>query len=153
MNTTFFPDDLAELLHEQSLLLEQLIEFGIQQREAIENNRMSELLAILAQKQPMLDRLGKIREQLHDVRDLIESNSFWQNSSIRSGCQIMRDQASRLFETLIEFENGCEVALAESRNQIRHRLDNLDSGRAAANAYQSQATATPSPRIDFSSMG
>jgi len=153
MNTTFFPNDLVELLREQSVLLEQLIEFGKQQREAIDNNRMSELLAILAHKQPQLDRLGNLREQLHNVRALIESEFFWQKASTRRDCQIMRDQAARLFETLIEFENGCEVALAESRNQIRHRLENIESGRAAANAYELQATTPPSPRIDFSSMG
>jgi hypothetical protein len=153
MNNSFSAEKLAELLHEQAELLEQLIEFGKQQRDAIQNARMSELLAVLGSKQPMLDRLGKLREHLHNVRTLIESPTFWPNATIRSHCQAMRDQASCSFQTLIKFESECEIALAESRDQIHLRLQSIDSGRTAANAYKAQTSVPPSSSIDFSSIG
>jgi len=153
MNHSFSAQDFLLLLEEQSQALEQLIQYGVQQQDAIGNDRVSELVAILAQKQPSLDHLTQLRRQLQDVRDVVESDSFWPNSAIRAQCKAKRERASQLFETLIEFENRCEVSLVASRNQTRERLLSLDTGRVAANAYQTQALATPPSRIDFSSMG
>jgi flagellar biosynthesis/type III secretory pathway chaperone len=142
----------TELLNQQFELLENLIAYGEQQRTAIQESRMSELIAILAQKQPLLDRLGTIRQVLHDHQSVVEASSFWINEDARRDAQELRARAATAFETLIELERQCEVALSESRDQIRHRMESLDSGRAAANAYQSQVT-PPASRIDFSSMG
>ncbi len=58
----FTANEFLELLHQQAELLDRLIAAGTQQSQAIAANRMSELIAILAQKQPQLERLGQIRQ-------------------------------------------------------------------------------------------
>lgn len=142
-----------ELLCEQTELLAQLIESGHQQQQAIEANRMSELVAILAQKQPRLERLGAICQQLQGQRQQTEHTWFWPDPDRRQQCRMMRDQASQSFERLIELEQTCELALSQSRDQIQQRLHQVESGRHAASAYLSQSHTAAPPRGDFSSIG
>ena len=149
----FTAETLFELLCEQVQLLDLLIESGLQQQQAIEANRMSELVAILAQKQPHLERLGDIRQTLQTQQCDIEQSGFWPDTTRRSQCRTMREQASSRFEQLIRLEQTCEQALAQSRDQIQARLQTVDSGRHAVSAYQSQASAAKPPRFDFSSLG
>ncbi|MGV3484042.1 MAG: flagellar export chaperone FlgN [Planctomycetaceae bacterium] len=149
----FTPDSLVDLLDEQGQLLDRLIESGDQQQQAIVANRMSELVAILAQKQPHLERLGEIRQELQRRRPEIEGDGFWRDAAVRNRCRSMQQRAAELFARLIELEGNCEHALVQSRDQIQQRLQTVDTGRHAASAYQSQSTGFTAPRIDFSSLG
>jgi len=158
MTHSYHPNDLLAMLREQQSLLDQLLEFGSQQLDAIRNNHVSELLAILSQKQPTLDRLLKLKGELDNHRTEIESASFWPSQSLREECRATRVVVSTLFESLIKNEAACEHELSISRDAIRSRLQTLDSGRAAANAYQSNASSmdqlrSNQPRIDFTSVG
>ena len=153
MNDTCTPVQLESLLQHQVELLSELIQFGGEQQDAIEAGRVSELLSVLARKQPFLEQLGHVRQQLQDWREEIESGHFWSDTQCQIRCQHLRDRAAVAFKTLIESEQACETALTASRDQIQIRLQHVDSGRNAANAYQSQATAPPTSRVDFSSMG
>jgi DNA anti-recombination protein RmuC len=151
MQTTITANELWALLCEQTELLDQLVEFGTQQRQAIEANRMSELLAILGDKQPYLERLEQVRVQLQAWQPTIDQEMQWPNANVRQQCQQSRDRSAQLFTVLIDLEQACERALAESRDQIQDHLKNFESSRTAAAAYQSQAP-VPS-RTDFSSIG
>jgi len=158
MTHSYHPNDLLAMLREQESLLNLLLEFGSQQFDAIRNNHVSELLAILSKKQPTLDRLLKLKCEFDNHRNDIESASFWPSQSLRDECRALRTVVSTLFESLIKNEAACEHELSLSRDAIRSRLQTLDSGRAAANAYQSNAFSMDQlranqPRIDFTSIG
>jgi flagellar biosynthesis/type III secretory pathway chaperone len=153
MHDACTPEQFERLLREQGDLLGELLRIGGEQREAIEAGRVSELLSILARKQPSLERLGQIRQLLQDWRETVEETDFWPDSQLRVGCQQLRDQSASAFKALIEQEQACEAALMTSRDQIQIRLERVDSGRTAANAYQNQATTPSGSRVDFSSMG
>ncbi len=143
----------VELLQEQFDLLRSLIERGHEQMVAIEAGRMNELIAILARKQPELERLEAVRQSLQDMRPAVENDAFWPTEELRRQCQGLRDDAAQGFETLIEIERSCEVAITETRDHLDQRLRQMDSGRIASSAYQSQSAVTSTPRIDFSSLG
>jgi len=151
MQSTFTADDLWNLLCEQAELLDQLLEFGTQQRQAIEANRMSELIAILGEKQPHIERLEQVRRQLFAWQPEIEQVLVWPDTNLRQQCQQARNRSAEKFVALIDLEQACENAVVESRAQIQDRLRNFESSRSAAAAYQSQS---PAPaRGDFSSIG
>jgi FlgN protein len=149
----FTAHQFVELLSQQTELLDRLIESGRQQQLAIDASRMSELIAILAEKQPHLEQLGQIREQLHERRADIERSDFWPDSDVRQLGQTLRDRAAQAFQTLIDLEQDCEKSLSRSRDQIQLRLQSVESGRVAASAYQSQAVANVVLHADFSSVG
>jgi hypothetical protein len=153
MHDTCTSEQFENLLREQVDVLAELLHMGGEQLEAIDAGRVSELLAVLARKQPHLERLGQIRQLLQDWRETIEEANFWPNAEQRACCQRLREQAASAFKTLIEREQACETALTASRDQIQIRLQRVDSGRTAANAYQTHATAPSGSRIDLSSMG
>lgn len=149
----FTPHAFLNLLCEQAELLERLIDSGQQQQQTIEAGRMSELVAILGQKQPRLERLGAIGQQIQERRREVEQSGFWPDESVRRQCQTMRDRAAESFEHLIQLEQRCEQALNTSREQIQQRLQTIESSRHAASAYQSHAQLPAPPRGDFSSVG
>lgn len=155
MHSTFTANDLWNLLCEQADLLDQLLIFGGHQQQAIAANRMSELIAILGNKQPYLERLEQVRKQLHAWQPKSEHGFVWPDLAQREQCQQKRDRSAQSFAALIDLEHACELALAQSRDQIQQRLKNFDSSRTAAAAYQSQEQepASTAARVDFSSIG
>lgn len=152
MQSTLTANDLWNLLCEQADLLDQLLIFGSHQQQAIEANRMSELIAILGDKQPYLERLEQVRKQLHAWQPEIERDFVWPDADQRQQCKQNRDRSAQSFAALIDLEHSCELALAQSRDQIQQRLKNFESSQTAAAAYQSQEPASTS-RVDFSSIG
>jgi len=144
-------DQLFDWLTEQMDLLDHLVVCGQRQCDAIATQRINELLAILGEKQPMLDRLMTLRTMIVQSQSLIQSDAFWPSAGRREQCRVLRDNVATRFQILIDLESQCETDLNTNRLSIRQQIDSLDSGRTAANAYQSQST--PSPRIDFTSIG
>jgi flagellar biosynthesis/type III secretory pathway chaperone len=149
----FSASEFQKLLREQIELLDRLIDIGEQQKQAIETGRMSELIAILGQKQPDLDRLADIQRMFSHHKTDIENADFWPESSQRQLCQGLREQSAAAFEVLIQLEQDGELAVTQSRDQIQLRLQNIESSRAVASAYESLANVPSAPRGDFSSVG
>lgn len=121
---------------EQRMLMGELLQMARQQLDAIREERIEELLALLGPKQPLLNQLTAIRVELKQLGEQLAGDPSWAADERREACQQMRDEASNQFEVLVRVEAECEKLLEKSKEEIRQRLETFDSGQSAAAAYQ-----------------
>lgn len=149
---TYGSDNLPELLKWQFDLLGQLIEIGQTQIEAIEDGRMSELLALLSDKQPLVADLGNVANRIRNLNDN-PSQSVINDTHVQR-CRQLKDQTKQRFVLLFELEQKSETLLCTSRDQIAKRLEASLHSMTAISAYQSgSAVQTQGGRLDLSSDG
>ncbi len=129
-------DHFYTLFLEQRLLMGQLLQMARLQLDAIREERMEELLALLGQKQPLLNQLTSIRVELKQLGEQLNDEPSWIADDRREACQQMKDEAGSQFEVLVRVEAECEQMLEKSKEEIRQRLETFDSGQSAAMAYQ-----------------
>jgi len=142
---------LLPLLQTQVALLDDLISLGNQQLQAIELGRMSELLSLLAEKQPLLTQLSDTANQLRYCGDPSAANSTMLPED-REVCRKQKAVASERFDELLTLEKQCESALCSSRDQIARRLEASAHSMNAATAYQgNQLQVSQGGRLDLSS--
>lgn len=144
-------DDLAEMLATQVDLLDQLLAIGHTQLQAIEQGRMSELLALLSDKQPLLADLNDVAHRLRKAYDSL------QPGTTDSGVDLQRlgglkNQVQQRFESLMELEGKSEAMLCGTRDEIAKRLESSAHSMTAISAYQ-RAASLPSQgtSLDLSS--
>lgn len=146
-------ESLLEILSSQIGLLDQLIEIGKVQIQAIEHGRMSELLSLLSDKQPLLADLGDVA---HRIRKLTanQSTASQDDDGDVQTCRQLKANAKDRFEQLFELEQRSEALLCTSRDQIAKRLEVSSHSMTAISAYQGDATRqTQGGRLDLSSDG
>jgi flagellar biosynthesis/type III secretory pathway chaperone len=146
-------ENLLDLLSSQVGLLDQLLEIGKLQMHAIENGRMSELLSLLSDKQPLLADLGDMAYRIRNLPSHPLPASSDDDAGVQR-CRELKAQAKEQFEQLFELEQKAEVLLSNSRDQIAKRLEASSHSMTAISAYQSGSTInTQGGRLDLSSDG
>ena len=145
--------ELAQLIEARWSTLNQLLEIGSRQMEAIEGCRMSELMRLLSDKQTPLNQLIGITEQLRMAAGDDHTSRRWDNHSQRERCRQLQEETERMYLDLLAIEAECESALQQSRVTLQQRLDRVDSGQAAANGYAcSDRSPTSGATLDLSSL-
>lgn len=146
-------EGLRETLTSQIELLDRLIELGNVQIEAIENSRMSELLSLLSDKQPLLVELGEVAEKIRGF-NADPFSRVHEDDAHRESCRKLKEEARTRFESLFQLEQKAEAMLSVSRDQIAKRLEASSNSMAAISAYQGGSAAhTQGGRLDLSSDG
>lgn len=146
-------DNLPDLLNSQVALLDQLIEMGQDQIHAIENGRMSELLSLLSDKQPLLADLGDAAQRIRNLIGISPADTPSDDPDAKR-CRQLKDQAQQRFELLFDLEQKSETLLCISRDQIAQRLEASSHSMTAISAYRSDsATKTQGGHLDLSSDG
>lgn len=148
---------LSSLIDERKSILAQLLEMSGRQIEAITAGRMTELMTLLAEKQPPLQRLGDISKRLRQASGDDPSARSWESSQARENCRIAQEQCEKMHFELLAIEAQCETALTESREAVQVKLSQLDSAHQAANRYASNevsvnnGASASGARLDLSS--
>ncbi len=148
------PLDLLEQLSRQLRLLDDLLALGNQQSAAIAQGRMSELMALLAEKQPLLAQLSENAGTLRELSDqLVREHAA--DDPYRVRCRQQKQLVDQAYAQLLEQEQHAEQQLTTSRDQVAERLAASTGSLQAATAYQRMA---PQPgdsgaggRLDLSS--
>jgi len=144
---------LPEILSSQIGLLDQLIEIGQVQIQAIEHGRMSELLSLLSDKQPLLTDLGDVAHRIRKL-NARQSTALHEDDVCVQMCRQLKADAKNRFELLFELEQRSEALLCTNRDQIAKRLEASSHSMTAISAYQGGATGqTQGGRLDLSSDG
>jgi flagellar biosynthesis/type III secretory pathway chaperone len=144
-------ENLPELLKLQIGLLDQLIELGLGQIQAIENERMSELLALLSDKQPLLSDLSEMAQRIRNLNDDPDSIPI-DDELYAQRCRQLKGYAKQRFELLFDLEQKSESLLCTSRDQIAKRLEASSHSMTAISAYQNDfSERTQGARLDLSS--
>ncbi len=144
---------LLGILSSQIGVLNRLIEIGQVQMRAIEHGRMSELLSLLSDKQPLLADLGDLADRIRRLAANPSTASPDDDVDVHT-CRQLKADAKDRFEQLFELERRSEALLRTSRDQIARRLEASSHSMAAISAYQGGSTKqTQGGRLDLSSDG
>lgn len=143
---------MLTLLTRQNDLLDRLLALGRRQLDAIENSRMSELLGLLAEKQPLVDQLSELAIGLKTIREN-ESSAAGSVDGDKAECRKLSNIANTSFEELFKLEKQCETLLCDRRDQIGTRLQATSNSLSAANAYRNiPPTTSLGGQLDLSSL-
>lgn len=146
-------ESLLEILSSQIVMLDRLIEIGQVQMQAIEHGRMSELLSLLSDKQPLLADLGEVANRIRKLAANPSTAPPDADGDVQS-CRRLKADAKDRFAQLFELEQRSEALLCTSRDQIAKRLEASSHSMTAISAYQSgSAGQTHGGRLDLSSDG
>lgn len=143
-------DRLARLIQLKHDLLAQLCALARRQVEVLASDEVDRLIAILAQKQPLLNQLQAVEKALDPFRREEAEQRVWPSKEARRACQVVADRANALLGEVLQLERQAEAAVAESRDRTSQELATATTALAARQAYV--ATPTTS-HAGFSSEG
>jgi hypothetical protein len=153
MTTDFsHTDRLARLIQLKHDLLAQLHALARKQVEVVAADEVHRLMAILAQKQPLLNQLQAVEQALDPYRREDADARVWASREARRACQVVADRANALLAELLQFERQAEAAVIECRDRTSNELATATSALAARQAYVG-GPATISQAASFSSEG
>lgn len=143
---------IAQLVHTRWRLLRDLVERGRRQREAIAAGRMSELMALLSEKQQPLEQLGETSKRLGAAADQLPDAGGWDSAEDREACLREHEACQQMLAELVELESDCEAALTAGRDAIAKQLTQSEGARRAASGYaEAAAQGGRGERLDLSS--
>ncbi|QDT02734.1 FlgN protein [Rubripirellula lacrimiformis] len=145
-------DELTSLVQQRFEALMELLDMGQLQITAINENRMTDLMRILSDKQPAIARLTEIARQLATAVDDDPEQRRWSSDAARQHCRTMQQQCELMHQELLAIEADCETRLTETRDSVQEKLTRFESGRVAANSYaRSQTIDQSGGSLDLSS--
>ena len=147
-------DQLVDQRHET---LTELLKISQHQIDAIETNRMSDLMKILSEKQKTIQRLADLSQRLKPALADNPQTRDWPSESQRDRCRTRQQQCDQMHAELMQIEATCEATLQANRTDMTGRLERLSSGTDATSGYaqaqQFSPTAGPEntgSQLDFS---
>ncbi|TWU50893.1 FlgN protein [Rubripirellula tenax] len=148
MNAT----ELSELFERRFDMLSQLLELSEKQIKAIDENRMSDLMRILSDKQQPITQLVQIGQSLANAVGEDPTARVWSSPEERQRCRNQQQQCESMHDQLLAIEADCEVKLVANRASAQEKLQRHDSVRVAATSYAQSQNAPPSGgSLDLSS--
>lgn len=145
-------DQLIELIGKRRDLLSQLLLFGDRQMDAIDHDRMTDLMRILSDKQPLIQQLSQLSGPLGQAAGDDPASRHWSSSQQRQQCRVWQDECDAMHQELLTIEAACEAKLEVSRTEMESKLQRVTSGRDAVNRYAQTQTDRPSGgSLDLSS--
>ena len=143
-------DLLVSLIGKKLEILEQLRDLVRRQTEIVAAGEMTALLEILAAKQNLIDRLQSLEKHLDYFREQDPDKRTWRNADDRNRCRSVSLRCEALLKEVMLVEKQCELSLQQRRDDCAERLQDLQSGSDAHDAYL-QAGIRHSSSFDISS--
>lgn len=135
---------LCELVDARFDTLAALLKLSEQQVDAIDQNRMSDLMRVLSDKQRLIEYLKHISDQLKPALDDDPQTRAWESQAARERCHDRQQQCEQMHLQLLAIEAQCESTLQESRQGMEDQLSRMNAGQNAATGYsQSQSYGQP----------
>lgn len=145
-------NEVAALIQQRWEILNRLLSIGRLQMTAIEQGQMSELMRLLSEKQKPLNQLIELGDQLGVAKADDSKERHWDSDEIREQCRKQQDDCEKLNLELLAIEAECESKLSQNRDELRQRLERVDSGWQAVSGYADHSTrATSGSSLDLSS--
>ena len=145
-------NEVAALIQQRWEILDQLLKISQLQMTAIEQGQMSELMRLLSEKQKPLNQLIELGDQFGVACANDPKERHWASNDIREKCRKQQDDCEKMNLELLAIEAECESKLGQSRDELRKRLERVDSGWQAISGYADHAThATCGGALDLSS--
>ena len=145
-------NEVAALIQQRWEILDQLLSISRLQMTAIERGQMSELMRLLSEKQKPLNKLIELGNQIGVASADDSEDRYWDSNDIREQCRRQQDDCERMNLELLAIEAECESKLSQNRDELRERLERVDSGWQAVSGYADhELHATSGGSLDLSS--
>ena len=148
---------MTEIMTERAVVLEQLLVVSHTQLKLVRGNDIASLLQLLARKQQFLDNLESCERALDPFRSIEAEKRKWDTDTDKDNCSVAMQKCNDLLKQILELDKTSETELAVMKDQTQARIQNMESGGRAANAYAKQdskpynATKISNNRFDFKS--
>ena len=126
---------LADLVQQRGEILNQLIRMGQEQLTVIGKGHMSDLMRLLSRKQQPLNQLVELGEKLRAAKSDDPQTRVWESDSMRERCRKQQDECEKMNLEVLAIEAECEAKLSHNREELRQRLERVDSGWQAVSGY------------------
>ena len=145
-------NEVAALIQQRWEILDQLLSISRLQMTAIEQGQMSKLMRLLSEKQKPLNQLVELSDQFGAANTDDSEKRHWDSEDIRDQCRKKQEECEKMNLELLAIEAECESKLSQNRNELRQRLERVDSGWQAVSGYADHAAyATSGGSLDLSS--
>jgi hypothetical protein len=144
--------ELAKLIDQRWTVLQHLLDISQRQIAAINGLRMTELMRILSEKQPPLNQLTELADQLRLAAAEDPQDRLWDNSEQRALCRQRQEECERMHLELLAIEAECESSLLNGRERLQEELRRVDAARRTVTSYgMSQSESHAGAQLDLSS--
>ncbi|MBI1899728.1 MAG: hypothetical protein HYS13_01280 [Planctomycetia bacterium] len=132
-------DTLAALIERRHRCLVQLCELGELQAAAIGRDDMSELLAVLDQKQRRWRQWREIEDLLGPFRGQAPESRAWRDPQKRETSRRLQEDCEKLLEQIARLEEKCDADLRARRTELAGVLREMHSAALVRAAYSAPA--------------
>lgn len=131
-------DDLSRLislLEQQLRLFEHLAELSDRQQGLVDDGQAEQLLALLAQRQQLIDHLDTVNGELEPYRN--QWDQFWPGleDSQRQRIGPLIEQAQQLLERIMQADDRDRGRLESAKIEVAAELSQVNQARAARDGY------------------
>ena len=143
---------VAALIRQRWEILNRLLGISHLQMAAIEQGKMSVLMRLLSEKQQPLNQLVELGDQLGVVNADHSQERHWDSDDARERCREKQNECEKMNLEILAIEAECETKLSHSRDELRQRLERVDSGWQAVAGYADHSVkSTAGGSLDLSS--
>lgn len=132
---------LADLLTRQRDLYRELAAYSERQQQLIDAGQTEELLAVLTQRQTLVDQLQACNREVAPLRGRMADLAAAGGPEVRATIRARVDEVQQLLEGIIGRDEADRERLETARNRVGQELQRVNRAPAAANAYAAAAAA------------
>ena len=148
MDETYDTDLLAKLIERKRDVLSRLMTLIEKQWTIIEKEDYSQLLSVLAAKQPLLTELHSTEKGIEPFRSQDAESRVWRSQDDRLACRANAERCTELLTAVMNEEKRCEQYLVERREETKEMLDQTVVAGQAHRAYRSNQ-AQPTSQLNL----
>lgn len=134
---TEYTDNLFALMNAKVEVLDQLCDLAKQQSTVTQTGDPTLLLTLLARKQPLMDRLASIQDQLQSYALDDPEQRVWRSSSLRQECRGVADRCEHLLGAIVGLEKQSLDDMSLRRDALAAHLQDGRDAVTAVEAYHS----------------
>ncbi|MEX0936782.1 MAG: hypothetical protein WDZ59_02900 [Pirellulales bacterium] len=128
-------ETLAEWIACKCKCLIELRDLGRRQMELIDRDEMTQLIKVLAAKQHLIARVQEIEQALDPFRHEAPEQRCWPSAEARQRCAEQSQHCQQLLGEIVMLERASEQRLAERRNAVATRLEQISTAEHVHTAY------------------
>ncbi|MEX2672221.1 MAG: flagellar export chaperone FlgN [Phycisphaeraceae bacterium] len=131
--------DLIELLEEQRVIYDQLVGLSEKQSGFVDSGDAESLLAVLAQRQKLIDHLTQINGRIEPFKQNWPKLWAELDGDSQARVQNLIDKVQALLDRIVEQDERDRAALSDHRDRIGAQVKQAHAGSAVNRAYGASA--------------
>lgn len=133
---------LIDLLEQQKSLYGSLQSLSARQQAIIEQGDTEQLLAVLSERQVLVDQLTGINKQVAPLRSRMSEISASASETKRKSLRALVDDVQAMLQAIIDRDEQDRRVLEASKASVGQQLQKIKTAPAAMNAYKANAMRT-----------